>query len=462
MSVENTVQIVTVPTVPADDVLALLRAGSDVALSDVRIDGDLDLSLLPSEPGGEIRISSRIAFERVTFTGRIDTRLKPIRFLRPVTFKGASLSGCDFSKAGFADEVSFDTVNFNGIADFMAAAFGARATFFACEFRHPEGARFANATFDQASFLASRFTGVLRFQSARVNHHIDFDSASFLNTSYFTGSEFGSARFWNATFAGPRADFARVRVGSELSFDSSAFECVTSFTGASIDTLDLSHAIVRRRLSLLGCHIARQLRTADMAFDAPVDVEWAQVRAPLLLHLQEITQPPPEGQPPQLDPDAAWALARAELEGWAENFRRIGSNEDARAAGYEWTWLRRHRAGSSVWRRLSDVLLNVPSRRGTRPWRPVWVAIAIVLIFTAVLVWLQAATGLPVLIKGASTAPGYSLLLLSLEKFMPIGKPTLLGTWDVQPSVLWVLQIESLIGWAWLGLTAWSVRESFF
>jgi hypothetical protein len=75
---------------------------------------------------------------------------------------------------------------------------------------------------------------------------------------------------------------------------------------------------------------------------------------------------------------------------------------------------------------------------------------------------IQVATDMPVLLKGADAAPGYHILLLSLEKFMPIGKPALIGSWEVHSSVAWILQIESLAGWAWVGLTAWSVRESFF
>ena len=456
----------SVVTVLAEEFLAMLSSGKDLVLRDSRVEGNIDLStLLPEGVNGDIRVKGEIQFENVTFTGKIDSRLKKIRFLEPVSLSQCSLERCDFSNAIFEKEVRFDSVVFNGIADFWMASFCDRATFFSCQFRHPDGARYFRTNFKTASFLASRFDGVLRFQQAKIERSVDFSNVRFLATTYFNSAEFQSASFHDAVFAGTRVDFTKLNVSKDISFNAASFESPTSFTGASVGgTLDLSHAVVRQPLTLLGCQIGEQFRTSELTFDAKVEAQWKDVRSPLVNHLYQHVSEPKNGDDDDhmLDSKVRWALCKSELLHWAENFRQVGRNQDARAAGYEWTLMRRTQSGFSFWARLGDRILDIPSRRGTRPWRPVWIAVAIVATFATLLTALQAATDITVIVKGAATAPGYNILLLSLEKFLPLGKPTLIGNWEAHASVIWILQIESLIGWAWVGLTAWSVRESFF
>ena len=428
-----------VTTMGAEKFLDALRSGKDIVLRDSRIEGDIDLSVLKTEEAAsEICISSAIRLENVTFTGRIDTRLKPTRFLAPVTLSHCSMETCDFSRANFDKDVRFDSVVFNGHADFWQASFAADASFFACQFRHPDAGRFFRTSFKTASFLASRFDGVLRFQEAKAERAINFDGVRFFATTYFNSAEFASAQFYDAKFAGLRADFTNLRVSEDISFHAASFESPTTFTGASIGgVFDLSHAVARQPIALLGCRIGKQFRTSELVFEAKVDAQWEDIRSPLLDHLRQHIREEKNSDDgrPGLDSEVRWALCKSELLNWSENFRGLGRNHDARAAGYEWTSLRRTQSGLSFWIRLGDRLLDIPSRRGTRPWRPVWIAAATVFTFAVLLAAMQLAMGVSILIEGAEAAPGYNILLLSLEKFMPIGAPTLIGKWEVHSSI---------------------------
>ena len=118
--------------------------------------------------------------------------------------------------------------------------------------------------------------------------------------------------------------------------------------------------------------------------------------------------------------------------------------------------------------RITDWLLDIPSSRGTRPWKPLVFGLAIILLAAGIFAlgesmsWPFGTAAFEATRSPTAKAPRYYSFLFSVENFMPAMKPKLIGSWEVSQKYIWVAQLEAMLGWLWFGLTAWSIRESFF
>lgn len=454
--------------VDSKDIIAAIASGSDVTIKNAVIEGDIDLRSLGRDSFSKenIVIQSRLILERVTLKGSIDAAFKGFKFNKEVRVKESRfLKSCDFTRAEFGAEVEFYEVEFDGQMDFMQARFEERVSFFACRFNDKEGARFWGTTFRSGSFLAARFIGNARFLQAIFHDHADFRFCSFESNASFNGAEFSKADFQRANFCGIRAEFVGAKA-NEITFEGAQFRCPASFVGFHFAaSLSLKSSIVDAPVNMVGAGFSGPFDSLQTVFNSTVDVSWDQIGSAVKDHLESFLKEPESKENAWLRENTRWSLCEAALLSWAQNFRKLGRSRDSNRVGYAWIILQRAQKDKGLWWKMGDRLLDIPSQRGTKPWRPIWVALIVIISFALVyavgeiLSW---PFGVRTFESPAYPIAWYQPLLLSVYHFMPAMKPGLVKVWEVTYPYQTIVQIEILIGWTWVGFTAWSIRESFF
>ncbi len=462
--------------VEADRVNIIMDAivqGWDIDIWYADIDGDLDIRTIASKlertEDGNLVVRGNIRMARCNISG--NAHFGSAQFSGAVVFESAQFSGnavfesaqfpiwnVDFVYAHFSGYANFVYAHFSGYANFGSAEFSRYAYFGSAEFSGYANFGFAQFGRD-ASFRYAHFSGYADFKYARFSGYADFKSAEFSGYANFGFAQFsGHASFRDTQFAAEGlASFASIKTLRSMDFSSSVFRCPVLFTGARFGgLLNLRRSIVIAPISMLAASFAEssgEFNLFEAIFSVEIDVSWKQIEAPFLKCLEQFLQEVPSQE--EYDKEARLGLAQAALVQLSRNFTRLGRTKDARFAGYEGMLLERR--GLGKWQKFRGRLLDFPSRRGTRPWRPLWFGLRIVVVFAAFFVILQAFKSSP------DAAPYYYPFLYSLENFLPIMKPKLIGEWKIiEPAYEWLAQLEAIIGWAWLGLTAWSIRESFF
>jgi hypothetical protein len=253
--------VTTDGSMPADELVAMLRSGSPVDLLGVTIVGDLDL-----RPIGTVTQPLRcrdcalegsltatdVVFERLVDLGGIrvagDVDLGGAVFGDALLLERAEVAGERLTGrlAKFTGPASFDAASIAGIADFTGARFLGSASFGGTDFG-------ASAAFDLATFAedvvftaadegtgpgagpcagsAGAFRGDAGFARSRFGGSADFGSRCFGGEARFTSATFGGITdFALTTFEGA-ADFDESTFAQLVSFRVSAFEGDVSFEG---------------------------------------------------------------------------------------------------------------------------------------------------------------------------------------------------------------------------------------
>lgn len=190
-------------SISATDVVTLTRSAQPVALSNVVIQGDLDL-----RPVGTVSRPFRCL--RCRFGGGF--RASDVVFERLFDVTGSYFgAGVDLDGALFEERATFDASQFAGAVAVVSARFSTDVSFSGVQFLFP-------ATFDRlqtggtASFAKSEFVDDASFAGAHFAGKSDFGRAMFKSTSMFRDTVFtGRVSFLHAAFT-KQADFR----GSEL------------------------------------------------------------------------------------------------------------------------------------------------------------------------------------------------------------------------------------------------------
>jgi uncharacterized protein YjbI with pentapeptide repeats len=156
------------------------------------------------------------------------------------------------------------------------------------------------------------------------------------------------------------------------------------------------------------------------------------------------------------DPEARESNIRhilTELEFWRDNFSRLGHKRDATEVLYqinEYVRVWVPELQPSRLERYAGLLLKWPSRFGTRPFRPLWLAL-VVICFFAVIYWIKD----PFTEKDKTKPPtkprrplAIFALMYSIDTFVPaidISRVREWG-WELTPSYRWVAVAERLVG----------------
>ncbi|MEV0090402.1 pentapeptide repeat-containing protein [Streptomyces sp. NPDC050738] len=249
-------------------------------LATFKEDSTFASSVFRSEARFETSTFENVSFQTVSFEG--DSR-----------FEVAIFHGdADFRTAMFKDEAQFDRANFKGLAWFQSAAFAGSVSFTSTTFWG--GASFGSAAFaDDAVFVSAHFRGEARFGEA------GFEGVWFVRTIFA-----GDVNFARATFK-RKADFESARFEREVGFVLVDFERNANFEAATFErastigplscagTVTLSGAVFGTPVTILIAaeHLeflrTRWSSTAEVRLRyATVDFAYAVVEFPLTISAQ--------------------------------------------------------------------------------------------------------------------------------------------------------------------------------
>lgn len=246
-------------TVSAESILAALQEeGLALDYSGQTIEGDLDLTKLPTtrnaDNSGDERVVRReLTFSKATFKGSIFTtdersnvpwRNQPrVRFAKDVNCRDAR----------FLESVSLENVDFDGLAAFSSARFHRMASFMGSTFKQRAAFRSTEFT-ERALFSEAKFFGETDFAIATFHWFAFFlkttfpkvpDGGNFLRTRFngeaiFSGATFdGLARFVGTRFHG-LSSFSDVKFNDQVHFAGGArFDDIASFRRAKFTHADL-------------------------------------------------------------------------------------------------------------------------------------------------------------------------------------------------------------------------------
>lgn len=263
-------------SIPADELLAALKAGKGLDLAGVTVTGDLTLDALPETPLSmadlpspqlrellrEVRqvrmISGPLTVRNSVVRGVITTNLKEGYLLvkGPVTITGTTfergadfsriifLGAVDFSNAVFLQEAFFIMARFEQPARFEKTAFGVHTRFHQARFADSVSfvragfnglGEFLQVTFEKdASFSRAYFKMGTGFSGSRFGGPLDFSEAVFERAAFFTFTVFeGDAYFRRATFRAD-ANFSDAEFKGLDDFSKAFFNVEPRFTRAKV------------------------------------------------------------------------------------------------------------------------------------------------------------------------------------------------------------------------------------
>lgn len=246
--------------VQATDILAKIKAGSDVACSNCIVEGDLNISTLNlSIIYSQINIKncsikgdvnfSNVKFKKpvkaenvnfnkfVSFNGtqfdsfasfENDTFKRQVNFRNVAFFNDAwfnraiFVEKADFEATNFIGFTSFNSVQFYGDAIFNKAQFGSYANFVNVFFKkhsYFDNSKFQNITY----FTNSKFLGISNFNGTHFNKFIFCDEVQFSDDANFLNSQFDDANFINSWFQ-KRVDFGNTIFNESAKFNGVRFD----------------------------------------------------------------------------------------------------------------------------------------------------------------------------------------------------------------------------------------------
>jgi len=245
-------------TISAAVIVAQIQSGEAVNYQNVSIVGNLDLSDFKGPVNQAVIITNSridsINFDGITFeepldmSGTVfqksasfanaklltDARFTGSRFMGPTDFRYADFEGpSSFISAQFFNDTSFGNAQFSGIASFMDCSFATDVDFNYAQFSRI--ASFWNVSFDNVSFLETKFIDQTSFGYAQFNGNSVFAATNFGSDVVFKSSVFrGNTTFGLSEFDG-LCDFTGVDFKVMAPFLATKFSDNVYFTGAKLD-----------------------------------------------------------------------------------------------------------------------------------------------------------------------------------------------------------------------------------
>ncbi|MGI8809201.1 MAG: pentapeptide repeat-containing protein [Acidimicrobiales bacterium] len=200
--------------IASDEVARRAAAGEAVTLSDVTLNGALDL-----RPVGTVRAPFRC--RRCHLHGSFTAA--DVVFERMLELSESTVDGAtDFNGAIFRERGSFDGSVFAAGVNFGAASFQ-----------------------QEASFVHARFRADARFAQADFEGRADFFTAEFARPAVFTGAEFRAVSNFRLSLLGAGGQFDDVRADASLTFDGAVVDGEVTFDRMASPSLSLDGVIFR-------------------------------------------------------------------------------------------------------------------------------------------------------------------------------------------------------------------------
>jgi hypothetical protein len=231
----------------ASQVLAQIEMGKPVNLSDVIVQGNLDLSKI-NLPTAKV-VSSPIKVENSLIYGAVD-----------------------FSDAILDEQTSFKKTKFFGPASFFHTHFNKDVDFSEAQFNK-------TASFKQAQFNASA-----DYERSRFDEFADFSGACFREgTVNFEGSEFkGVVYFWETLFDVESVNFGWCQFWRPIKLWRTQFSGSAIFQGSQFkDAVDLTRAQFDADVDFTGAKFDKELYLIDVKF-SKLEINWPSIKDKLV------------------------------------------------------------------------------------------------------------------------------------------------------------------------------------
>lgn len=254
--------------VPAEEIMAALKAGKGLSLANAILTGDLLLTQLPSVPVASLALPERIATAlrqaRVTearvihgpllirnslVEGIVDTQMKPdmvehrllgdmVVIQGPVAFTGTTFAKTvDLSRTVFLGPVDSSEAIFLGDALFLSSLFDKPGTFEKTAFA--ANTRYYQAVFyEPVTFLRAGFSGLTNFLSVTFKKEAGFSRAYFKMGTGFSGSTFEGISDFSESVFEQAAFFTHARFVADTYFRRATFRGEVNFSDANFGGKD--------------------------------------------------------------------------------------------------------------------------------------------------------------------------------------------------------------------------------
>jgi hypothetical protein len=305
---------------------------------------------------------------------------------------------------------------------------------------------------------------------------VTFENVRFLGRIEISGPK-GSITFRRAVFEGEVSFY--LSIADNLDFEMCQFQAAATFHSVETTSFWLNRSRFKDHSTFVNLKVKELLNLADVVFEASVDFSGAKIGEINVTRLRS-------SEPVQirwsqfgevwLKESYEWALAPREadertsrlrqkesaLRFWKQNFAILGQRTDELAVNYELVRLRRNyftpKNGFRWW---VSVLLEIPSRYGTRPFRPVLIGLLLILAF-GVVYWAVD----PFVAPKPDALPKEPLPLFSvfysLDNFVPLVNITGVRDWGwvVSNGYRWVVLVERVLGLSVSILAAYSISQT--
>jgi uncharacterized protein YjbI with pentapeptide repeats len=229
--------------VQASEINDKVEKGEPIDYSNVKIDGDLNLSGLKSHIAGHIAFPIRIADSVISNS----IELNNVILDEPVNFKRTRFMGpASFIGNQFKGSTSFDNSLFDTYAYFYGSTFKGPSQFINTKFN--KSADFTEANFEnKADFYGSWFNGTAKFLSVTFKNDAYFDAAIFFKSASFREAHFSRARFVGADFKDD-VDFQLAQINETADFIGTRLNKKLYLTGIKFSKLSIVWADIKNGL----------------------------------------------------------------------------------------------------------------------------------------------------------------------------------------------------------------------
>jgi hypothetical protein len=288
----------------------------------------------------------------------------------------------------------------------------------------------------------------------------------------------GTIKFYNSMF-GSDSSFYLSKF-DDFECNRCTFESNVTFHSVTANSLWLNGSHFRGNVFFVAVKIKTSLNLADTIFDKAVDFSGAVIED---LNPIRLTSSQPimirwsQFGAEWVHKFYAWALAvsgadrisrlrqlETALQWWQNNFAQLGYKSDQLEANCELIQLRRNYFTEKFsWDWLTSVVLELPSRYGTRPYRPLKVGATVILCFGLIFWFMdpfeQKNPADPRLLPRRPRI--LFSVLFSIDTFLPFVNVTGVKEWGwaMKPRFRWVELTERILGVAVSALAAYNISQ---
>ena len=402
--------------IPAKTILEKIAKGEPVEHDRVIVKGDIDTRKIEVMKHYN-KISNLIIITNSKIDGFVN--FEGAEFKRDINFSGTCFKNIvDFSNAKFGGNAYFGTSKFNDNGYFTGSIFIGRAHFWQAQFKK------------DASFIECNFINYADFRSAIINKYANFTGSTFKELADFKGAIFKSYAnfskieffkdliFTECNFNGD-FDLINSKCKGNVHIVKTTFNGITNFNDSIFDEIVNLEESLFKNLYLINLSLNRTLYIKNAEFKT-IHVSWELIRKKLIC----------DGTVYKI---------------FIKNFLNLEQSKEADNCYYDYKeWGRNQK--NFGYPKIADWLSKISYGYGVRPFRPLFIGVIIVGIFS-IIYWkfnaISDSQAMGIYIQDPMWRAAYysALSFIANSKSIPWNEP-----------FEWLGLVESFIGWLLMAL----------